>query len=76
MILKELAKSYAKAMSENYQKINKKMLVCGEAIEKITNDFKEGLIEMAMGKSFVCKYCKKQFYSELGKFCPNCARFQ
>jgi len=52
------------------------MLACGEAIEKITNDFKEGLIEMAMGKSFVCKYCKKQFYSELGKFCPNCARFQ
>ena len=27
-------------------------------------------------KIFTCKFCKKNFKSETGKFCPHCARFQ
>lgn len=27
-------------------------------------------------KTFTCKWCKKNFKSDTGKFCPHCARFQ
>lgn len=27
-------------------------------------------------KTFTCKWCKKDFKSEFGAFCPHCARFQ
>lgn len=27
-------------------------------------------------QTFTCRWCKKEFESELGKFCPHCSRFQ
>lgn len=35
------------------------------------------LIEMEKKtKTFTCKWCKKEYESEFGKFCPHCSRFQ
>lgn len=45
----------------------------GKDIEKVDPEIIETTKKL---KVFVCNWCKKQFKSEHGKFCPHCHRFQ
>ena len=76
MTIKELTEIYARQISKEYQKVNKKLLVSVMDINTIADYFKTELLSSIDKHTFTCKYCGIIFFTELGRCCPECARFQ
>jgi len=76
MTLKELVEGYANETADAHRKIYKTLIIDLKEISELSHFFKEQLYKYNENHTFECRYCHQSFYSELGLYCPKCARSQ